>query len=188
MVTRTTLGATDLPISGLRLLRAAISTQPDARFAYFHDERDFTALGLPRIVQQHASRYALRHTVRGLHFQTEPRAQVKIVSVAHGRIHDVVVDIRRASPSFGQHVSVELAAGEWTQLVVPPGFAHGFCTLEPDTEVVFRLSDFNEPDLLRGLCWSDPALGIDWPCGASPARVFDIDQAWPRLTDLSTPF
>jgi dTDP-4-dehydrorhamnose 3,5-epimerase len=185
---RTAIQSTPLAIEGLRLLRAAISEQPDARFAYFYDERDFDALGLPRVVQQHASRYALRHTVRGLHFQTTPHAQTKIVGVARGRIHDVVVDIRRGSPTRGRHVVVELAAGDWTQFVVPPGFAHGFCTLEPDTEVVFRLSDFNEPSLLRGLHWNDPALGIAWPCGESPARVFDVDRRWPRLADLASPF
>lgn len=185
---RLAIRSTPLAIEGLCLLRAAITEQPGARFSYFHDERDFAALGLPRIVQQHASRYALRHTVRGLHFQAPPHAQVKIVSVARGRIHDVVVDIRAASPTRGRHVAVELAAGDWTQLVVPPGFAHGFCTLEPDTEVVFRLSDFNEPPLLRGLQWNDPALGIEWPCGTTPARLFDVDQSWPRLPDLASPF
>ena len=71
---------------------------------------------------------------------------------------------------------------------MPPGVAHGFCTLEPDTEVVFRLSDFNEPSLLRGLLWNDPALAIHWPCGATAAQVFDIDQRWPRLADLASPF
>ena len=185
---RVTIQANPLALEGLCLLRAAINEQPDARFSYFHDERDFANLGLPRIVQQHASRYARRHTVRGLHFQAPPHAQVKVVGVAHGRIHDVVVDIRRASPTFGRHVAVELAAGDWVQLVVPPGFAHGFCTLEPDTEVTFRLSDFNDPALLRGLHWNDPALAIAWPCGPAPARIFDVDRAWPRLADLPTPF
>jgi dTDP-4-dehydrorhamnose 3,5-epimerase len=125
--------------------------------------------------------------VRGLHFQTAPHVQTKIVGVAHGRIHDVVVDVRHGSPTFGRHVVVELAAG-WRRLVVPPGFAHGFCTLEPDTEVVFALSDFNAPDLLRGLSWNDPALGIEWPCADSPALLFDVDRRWPGLQALDTPF
>jgi dTDP-4-dehydrorhamnose 3,5-epimerase len=85
-------------------------------------------------------------------------------------------------------VAVQLAAGDWTQLVVPPGFAHGFCTLDPDTEVVFRLSDFNEPTLLRGLRWNDPTLAIGWPCGNAPVRLFEIDREWPRLADLPSPF
>jgi dTDP-4-dehydrorhamnose 3,5-epimerase len=180
--------ATPLPLEGLCLLEPAVTeSAPHARFSYFHDERAFDALGLPRIVQQHASRYAPRHTVRGLHFQTVPHAQTKIVGVAHGRIHDVVVDVRRASPTFGRHVAVELVAG-WRRLVVPPGFAHGFCTLEPDTEVVFALSDFNTTDLLRGLQWNDPELGIEWPCADAPALLFDIDRGWPALRVLDAPF
>ena len=146
------------------------------------------AAGPTAFVQDNQSLSKAAGTVRGLHFQAPPHAQTKIVGVARGRIHDVVVDIRRASPTFGQHVAVELAAGQWDQLVVPPGFAHGFCTLEPDTEVVFRLSDFNDPALLRGLAWDDPALRIDWPCGAMAQRLFDVDRGWPRLADLRTPF
>src|SRR4051812_47806289 len=153
------LRLTPLALQGLALLHPAQTLEPDARFTTFYSERLYAELGLPkRFVHEHASRYAARHTVRGLHFQTEPRAQTKLVRVAQGRIHDVVVDIRRASPTFGHHLALELAAGDWTQLVVPPGFAHGFCTLEPETEVVFRLDDDNHPELLRGLLWNDPAL------------------------------
>jgi dTDP-4-dehydrorhamnose 3,5-epimerase len=184
---RVHIRATPLPLSGLMLLEPAVSTTADARFSYFHDDRDFSALGLPRIVQQHASRYGPRHTVRGLHFQDLPRPQTKIVGVVSGRIQDVVVDIRRGSPNFGRHAVVELEAG-WQRLVVPPGFAHGFCTLEPDTEVVFALSDFNEPTLLRGLTWDDPAIGLSWACGAKPAMLFDVDRHWPTLAALNSPF
>lgn len=184
---RPRIRSTPLPLAGLCLLQPAESTQPGARFSYFHDERDFGALGLPRVVQQHASRYTARHTVRGLHFQDLPHAQTKLVGVASGRIHDVIVDIRRQSPTYGRHVAIELAAG-WARLVVPPGFAHGFCTLEPDTEVVFSLSDYNEPSLLRGLRWDDPALGIAWPCDHETATVFDVDRGWPDLAGLRSPF
>lgn len=165
------------------------STLPNGRFSHYFSERDFSALGLAgHYVQEHASRYAARHTVRGLHFQTTPRPQTKVVRVQRGRIHDVIVDIRRHSPTFGRHAAVELAAGDWTQLHVPPGFAHGFCTLEPDTEVVFRLSDYNETSLLRGLRWNDPALGIAWPCGDTPAFVYDVDLGWPVIAELHSPF
>lgn len=187
MTKHITIRASPLPLSGLLLLEPAESTAPNARFSYFYDERDFAALGLPRVVQQHASRYALRHTVRGLHFQAPPLAQTKIVGVAAGAIHDVVVDVRRGSPTYGQHLAVELSAG-WRRLVVPPGFAHGFCTLEANTEVVFWLSEFNEPTHLRGLLWNDPALAIAWPCATEPAQVFDVDRGWPTLAGLDSPW
>jgi dTDP-4-dehydrorhamnose 3,5-epimerase len=174
--------------SGVFTLTPIRSEQPNGRFSHHYAAREFAELGAAsHYVQEHASRYALCHTVRGLHFQTLPGPQTKVVRVARGRILDVVVDIRRASPTFGQHAAVELC-DDWTQLHVPPGFAHGFCTLEPDTEVVFRLSDYNDPALLRGLAWNDPALGIAWPCGEAPGFVYDVDRGWPTLAQLATPF
>ena len=159
------------------------------RFTYFHDERDLAALGANgRCVQEHASFYPLRHTVRGLHFQTAPGLQTKYVRVARGSIRDVIVDLRAGSPTFGRHAALTLCGGDWRQLHVPPGFGHGFCTLEPDTEVLFRLTAFNDAALLRGVRWNDPAFGIDWPCGDSPAWIFPIDEAWPLFADLETPF
>ena len=86
------------------------------------------------------------------------------------------------------HAVVELAAGDWRQLHVPPGFAHGFCTLEPDTEVTFRLTDYNNRDHAGGLLWNDPELGIAWPCGDRPAWVFPPDRDWPALGALDSPF
>lgn len=185
----TNLRVNALPLSGLCTLRPEPVRVPNGRFSHYFSERDFEAAGLPgHYVQEHASRYAALHTVRGLHFQTTPRPQTKVVRVARGRILDVVVDIRRGSPTFGRHAAVTLGADDWLQLHVPPGFAHGFCTLEPDTEVVFRLTDYNEPALQRGLRWNDPALGIAWPCGARPGFVFDVDETWPVLAALDTPF
>jgi dTDP-4-dehydrorhamnose 3,5-epimerase len=183
------LKAAPLGLDGLFTIVPDVTLQPQGRFTYHFSERDFEALGANgRCVQEHASCYPLRHTVRGLHFQAPPHAQTKYVRVARGRIHDVVVDARRGSPTRGRHATLELAAGDWTQLHVPPGFAHGFCTLEPDTEVVFRLTDYNDPALLRGLRWNDPALGIAWPCGDAPAFVFPADRALPLLADLDSPF
>jgi dTDP-4-dehydrorhamnose 3,5-epimerase len=177
-----------LGLDGVFTLQPIRSEQPNGRFSHYHSERELGGLGIAsHFVQEHASRYALRHTLRGLHFQTTPHPQLKVVRVARGRILDVVVDIRRGSPTFGRHATVELA-DDWTQLHVPPGFAHGFCTLEPDTEIVFRLSDYNDPALLRGLAWDDPALAIGWPCGDAPAFVFEVDRGWPTLDRLDSPF
>ncbi|WEK49904.1 MAG: dTDP-4-dehydrorhamnose 3,5-epimerase [Candidatus Kaistia colombiensis] len=124
-------------------------------------------------------------TVRGLHFQLEPRAQAKLVRVLRGAILDVAVDIRPSSPTFGQHVAVTLSAENHAQLYVPTGFAHGFCTLGPDTEVFYKTSDYYSPEHDRGLAWDDPALGIAWPVGDTATTLSDRDRKHPRLADLA---
>jgi dTDP-4-dehydrorhamnose 3,5-epimerase len=126
--------------------------------------------------------------LRGLHYQAPPSAQGKLVRCPHGAILDVAVDIRRGSPSFGRHVSVELSAMNWRQLWVPPGFAHGYVTLEPDTEVLYKVTTYYDPAAERGIAWDDPALGIDWRL--SPARVIlsGKDRRNPPLAQVEVPF
>jgi dTDP-4-dehydrorhamnose 3,5-epimerase len=123
-------------------------------------------------------------TVRGLHFQRAPRAQAKLVRVLRGAILDVAVDIRPGSPTFGQHLAVRLSSEEKNQLYVPAGFAHGFCTLEPDSEIHYKTSDFYSPEHDRGLAWDDPALGIDWGVSATAAILSERDRKHPRLASL----
>ncbi len=127
-------------------------------------------------------------TVRGLHFQVPPAAQAKLVMVFSGRILDVVVDCRKGSPTYGRHVAVELSRDSWSQLYVPEGFAHGFCTLEADTSVLYKVSTPYAPKFDSGVLWSDPDLGIEWPVGADAAVITDKDLALPRFRDLADPF
>ena len=126
-------------------------------------------------------------TVRGLHFQAPPTAQTKLVRVSRGRVLDVAVDIREGSPTFGQHVAAELSDENWTQILVPAGFAHGLCTLEPDTEVLYKVDAPYSPDDEGGVLWNDPALGIAWPDFAG-AVVSGRDAEWGLLGDLESPF
>lgn len=127
-------------------------------------------------------------TVRGLHFQKPPHAQAKLVSVVAGRILDVAVDMRVGSPSFGRHVAVELSASEGNQLLVPHGFAHGFCTLEPNTIVTYKVDGFYAPESDAGIFWADPDLLIAWPFSTAQAHVSPKDAMLPRLRDMSSPF
>lgn len=124
-------------------------------------------------------------TVRGLHFQLAPHEQAKLVGVVQGAIFDVVVDVRRGSPTFGRHVAVRLDAATGAQLYIPAGFAHGFCTLEPDSEVAYKTSADYSASHERALFWNDPALGVDWPVAADAATLSDKDARAPRLADLS---
>ncbi|MDX2103719.1 MAG: dTDP-4-dehydrorhamnose 3,5-epimerase [Alphaproteobacteria bacterium] len=127
------------------------------------------------------------YTVRGLHFQLAPKAQAKLVRVLRGRILDVAVDLRRSSPTFGQHVAVELSAEDSTQILVPVGFAHGFATLEPDTEVAYKVTELYSREHDRGIRWNDPAIGIVWPFDPALAQLSDKDRVAPLLADLPEP-
>jgi dTDP-4-dehydrorhamnose 3,5-epimerase len=119
-----------------------------------------------------------------LHFQIAPMPQAKLLRVLRGAIYDVAVDIRVGSPTWGCHVGVILRADDWDQLYVPPGFAHGFCTLEPDTEVIYKVTDRYAPECDKGLAFDDPDLGIAWPVPPAEAVLSDKDRRHPRLRDL----
>ena len=139
-------------------------------------------------VQDNHAMSAQKGTVRGLHFQIPPFAQDKIVRVVRGAIFDVAVDIRVESPTYGQHVTSVISADVWNQIFMPIGFAHGLITLEPNTEVIYKVSSHYSPEHERGLLWNDPALGIDWPVSEAEAIVSEKDKRQPRLGELLTYF
>jgi dTDP-4-dehydrorhamnose 3,5-epimerase len=139
-------------------------------------------------VQDNHAFSAKKGVLRGLHFQVPPHAQGKLVRCTRGAILDVGVDIRIGSPTYGRHVAVELSAANWHQLWVPPGFAHGYVTLEEDCEVVYKVTDYYAPDCDRGIAWDDPALGIDWRISADGVVLSDKDKQHPRLVDAAPAF
>jgi dTDP-4-dehydrorhamnose 3,5-epimerase len=139
-------------------------------------------------VQDNHAYSAQPGTLRGLHFQTPPFAQHKLVRVVRGAIFDVAVDLRAGSPTYGQHVSAVISAAAWNQILVPVGFAHGLLTLEPDTEVLYKVSAHYAPEHDKGLLWDDPALGIAWPLEGAAPLLSDKDRAQPRLADLPACF
>jgi dTDP-4-dehydrorhamnose 3,5-epimerase len=139
-------------------------------------------------VQDNHSFSASRGVVRGLHFQRPPRAQAKLLRVIRGAILDVAVDLRKGSQTYGRHVAVELSADNWLQLLVPIGFAHGYCTLTDNVEVLYKVSADYAPAEEGGLLWNDPDLEIRWPVDAKDAILAKRDLDWPRLKDLSSPF
>jgi dTDP-4-dehydrorhamnose 3,5-epimerase len=135
-------------------------------------------------IQDNLARSSAAGVVRGLHFQKPPFAQDKLIRCCRGAILDVAVDIRPGSPTFGRSVAVELSAENWLQLLVPAGFAHGYCTLTPDTEVAYKVSGAYAPQSEGGLLWNDPALGIAWPIAAEQATLNARDKGWPTLAEL----
>ena len=126
--------------------------------------------------------------VRGLHFQIPPAGQGKLVRVAAGSILDVAVDIRTGSPTYGHHVAVVLSAAQGNQLFVPEGFAHGFCTLEPNTEVVYKVTRYYSREHDSGLAWDDRDLAIAWPVSREAALLSDKDRRQPTLAELPAHF
>ncbi len=158
----------------------------DARGHFYEGYRRdvFAAHGIPaEFVQDNHSRSA-KGIVRGLHYQLPPKAQAKLLHVIRGAIFDVAVDVRRGSPTFGRWVGERLDSTNHRFLYVPVGFAHGFCALEPDTLVMYKVTAFYSPTDERGLFWDDPAVGIEWPPLDVEYALADRDRAFPPLKDV----
>ena len=158
-------------------------------FSESYSERVFADAGIDiRFVQDNHSLSGTTGTVRGLHFQSPPHAQAKLVRCGRGRIFDVAVDIRRGSPTYGQWTGAELSFDNGRQLLIPEGFLHGFMTLEPDCEIVYKCSDFYAPECDGAVRWDDPEIGIEWPSTGADPVLSEKDAKAPALADFDTPF
>lgn len=142
----------------------------------------------PTFVQDNHVYTAQRGVLRGLHFQLPPHSQGKLVRCIRGSILDVAVDIRVGSPTFRRHVGVELSASNWKQLWVPPGFAHGYVTLEENCEVIYKVTDYYAPQCDRGIAWDDPSLKIDWRVPSADIILSAKDRKQPLLADIAPAF
>ena len=157
-------------------------------FAETYSRRKYVERGVHvEFVQDNHSLSKTTGTLRGLHFQSPPNAQAKLVRCGRGAIFDVAVDIRRGSPTYGKWEGFKLTANNGHQLYIPVGFAHGFKTLEPNSEIVYKCSDYYVPETEGAILWSDPEIGIDWPSDTAPI-LSDKDAVAPLLSDLESPF
>jgi dTDP-4-dehydrorhamnose 3,5-epimerase len=181
------LDVTEFEISDVRLFETRSHGDDRGSFAELYNAGDLADVGIEdAFVQDNLSVSKPVCVLRGLHYQMPPRAQAKLIRVLRGSILDVVVDIRRNSLTYGQHLSFTLSAENQQLLYVPVGFAHGLLTLEPDTEVLYKMSDFYAPELEGGIRWSDPALGINWGLKGEPDIIADRDCKLPLLAEIAT--
>ncbi len=179
----------DTGIPGLKLVRPRYFEDERGYFVEIFKRSSFRDAGLPyEFVQDNVSLSRQPGTMRGMHWQAPPFAQAKLVRVGRGAVLDMVVDLRRHSPTYGQHFAVELSAENRLQLLVPRGFAHGFLTLEPDSEVIYKCDALYNSAAERGVPWADPDLALPWPGQPEVSIVSAKDRAWPRLRDLDSPF
>jgi dTDP-4-dehydrorhamnose 3,5-epimerase len=159
---------------------------PRGCFSETFSRRHLAGLGIEaEWVQDNYSLSHMAGVVRGLHLQRPPAAQAKLVRVNRGAIFDVIVEMRPDSPNFGRHAVVELNARDWTQLYIPVGYAHGFCTLEPDTEVIYKTSAYYSPADEIGILWNDPDLAIAWPVAGDAALLSAKDAVNARFAEIS---
>ena len=170
-------------LAGAWLIELELREDERGFLARTYCEKEFAALGLnTHWPQCNLTLTKKRGMIRGMHFQAEPKPEIKLIRCAAGAIFDVIVDVRRDSPTFGHWAGFELSAENHRQLYVPGGFAHGFQCLTDNCEVFYQMSEFYQPGLARGLLWNDPAVNIIWPI--TTATVSERDRQLPPLAEL----
>ncbi|WP_028544009.1 dTDP-4-dehydrorhamnose 3,5-epimerase [Paenibacillus taiwanensis] len=178
---------TPLSLSGALLVEPKVFGDTRGFFMESYNSELFAQHGIDTVfIQDNHALSVEAGVLRGLHYQLNPKAQTKLVRVTSGAIYDVIVDIRKNSITYGKWVGVILSEHNKRQLLVPQGFAHGYCTLVPNTEVQYKVDALYAPDYDRGICWGDPQLGIDWP--VSFPILSDKDQHHPTLIDADNNF
>lgn len=174
-------------LDGVYLFEPRVFHDGRGFFMESYNERVMEELGFRfRFVQDNHSLSVAAGTIRGLHYQEEPMAQTKLVRVIRGAIYDVAVDLRKDSPTFGNWVGVILSAENYRQILIPKGFAHGFCTLVGNTEVLYKVDQFYSPEHDKGIRWNDPEIGIDWP--VSDPILSEKDMKHPFLREVEKLF
>jgi dTDP-4-dehydrorhamnose 3,5-epimerase len=183
------LTVTSTAIDAVKVLTPKLIADSRGAFCETYNQERFTEHGImPNFVQDNQTVSAAIGTIRGLHFQGHPAAQAKLIRVLKGRIFDVAVDLRRSSPTYGKWVAEDVSAENRKQIFIPTGFAHGFCTLEIDTHVFYKVSAFYSQPNDFGVAWDDPDLGIDWPVAPSHAVLSDKDRRMPKFKSLPRHF
>jgi dTDP-4-dehydrorhamnose 3,5-epimerase len=178
-----------LAIPDVILLTPPRFRDPRGFFSETWKQAQYADIGIPGpFIQDNHAVSTDRYVVRGLHLQVGPNAQGKLVRVVRGAIWDVAVDVRHGSPTYGQHVGAVLSAENWSQLWVPVGFLHGYCTLEADTEVIYKVTGPYDKAAERGVIWNDPDLAVQWPIPPDQAILSDKDQVLPLLRDCDVWF
>ena len=179
----------DLAIAGVKLITPRRFQDPRGFFSETWKDGAFAEAGIPGpFVQDNHAVSTGAGVLRGLHCQVGPNAQGKLVRCIKGAIYDVAVDVRWGSPTFGQYVGAEISADNWTQIWVPVGFLHAYCTLTAETEVIYKVTASYDKAAERGAIWNDPQIGIEWPVPTSEIILSDKDKVLPLLRDLPALF
>lgn len=183
----TKINVSDTLLKGVKIIEPAVFSDNRGYFMESYNQQDMEEAGIhTKFVQDNQSLSSRPGIVRGLHYQLNPKCQTKLLRAVTGAILDVVVDIRRGSPTFGKWGGFILSAYNHRQLLIPKGFAHGFCTLTPDVTVFYKVDAFYAPEQDRGIMWNDPDIGIDWP--VSDPILSEKDKHHPRLRDAEMNF